>query len=55
MGLTAAIILIVVLVALLAGLLAFVMSRPRTLRPHTPGGWRPRYLRARRRRQPRTD
>jgi hypothetical protein len=51
-GLTATIIVVVVLVVAALGSLGVVMSRPRQLRPHEPGGrgiiWRGRYRRRRR-------
>lgn len=55
MGLTVAIIVIVALVVILLGLLAFVMSRPSRLRPHRPSHARLRFLRARQRRRPPTN
>lgn len=50
MSLAVALIVIVALVVILLGLLAFVMTRPSGLRPHRPSGARLRFLRARHRR-----
>lgn len=50
MTLTAWIVLIVVLCAALLGGLAFVMTRPKGLRPHRPRGGRP-HVRLRRSRR----
>jgi hypothetical protein len=53
MSLTVTIIVIVALVVLLFAALAFVMSRPRQLRPHRPSRWRIERLRAGRGHPPR--
>jgi hypothetical protein len=52
MSLTAAIIVFVVLALILFGILAFVMSRPKELEPHTPSWRRLGRLRTRRGRRP---